>query len=393
MSQAPSDSGRRPARAGQGAIPAGSGREPPTLYAALDLGTNNCRLMIASFAHSQFRIVEAFSRIVRLGEGLAHSGRLQDRAMDRAMKALRICAEKIEKRGVVRIRAVATQACRIARNGRDFVSRVERETGLKLSVISPEEEAHLSVMGCTSLLDGRDMTPAPRAALVMDVGGGSTELSWVELNIPESRGPVLSAAATQAAAQTNALKLARHSPRPSHWVSIPIGVVNLAERFPEPETGDTAVWFEAMVAEVETRVRQFTAPEVLRCHFDSGEAYIVGTSGAITSLAGMHLALERYDRAQVDGLWMSHSDVRAVIDRLLALGRTGRELEPCIGRDRADLVLAGAAILEAVQRLWACERLRVADRGLREGLLLSMAKRKSRRRRRRGPRSEAIAAD
>ncbi len=352
------------------------------VYAVLDLGTNNCRLMIASLHNSQFRIIEAFSRIVRLGEGLSHTGLLAERAMDRAIRALRICAEKIEKRGVHRIRAVATQACRAARNGRDFVHRVERETGLKLTIISPEEEAHLSVMGCASLLDGRDTGQNPgrpaHAALVMDVGGGSTELSWVELAPDAPPPPAPPAAGT--------LRTGGRLPRPRYWISLPVGVVTLAERFPEPEGANTPdgqrAWFDAMVDHVAVTIGAFRDPEPLRPAFDAGHAYIVGTSGAITSLAGMHLNLPRYDRAQVDGLWMSRDHCRTVIDRLLGQARSQRELEPCVGRDRADLVLAGAAILEAVQTQWPCERLRVADRGLREGLLLSMARKKTRRRRR-----------
>ena len=360
------------------------------VYAVLDLGTNNCRLMIASLHNSQFRIIEAFSRIVRLGEGLSHSGLLAERAMERAIRALKICAEKIEKRGVQRIRAVATQACRAAKNGADFVSRVERETGLKLTVITPEEEARLSVMGCASLLDGHDLPHPAHAALVMDVGGGSTELSWVELTA--GAPPVKPVA-------PGTLRAGHRLPQPRYWISLPVGVVTLAERFPEPEGANTPqgqrAWFDAMVDDVAKSVAAFRDPEPLREAFDAGHAYIVGTSGAITSLAGMHLALPRYDRAQVDGLWMSRDHCRAVIDRLLTLAREERELEPCIGRDRADLVLAGAAILEAVQKLWPCDRLRVADRGLREGLLLSMAKRKGRRRRRgRGgqTRPEPVAA-
>ena len=381
MHRAPSH-GRR--RGPTGAASAVSGHHD-SLYAALDLGTNNCRLMIASLHNGHFRIVEAFSRIVRLGEGLGQSGVLSDRAMERALRALKICAEKIEKRGVTRVRAVATQACRIARNGRDFIRQVEQETGLKLTIISPQEEAHLSVMGCASLLDARELQPPARAALVMDVGGGSTELSWVELERPPA---ALSSAVTpeieiQMAAQAGALRMTQRIPRPRYWISMPVGVVTLAEQFPEPESGDTRAWFETMVAAVMAKVEAYTAPEPLRPHFDCGEAYIVGTSGAITSLAGMHLGLERYDRSKVDGLWMSHQHCRGVIDRLLDLGRSRRELEPCIGRDRADLVLAGAAILEAVLRLWPCQRLRVADRGLREGLLLSMGRKKTRRRRRR----------
>lgn len=343
-------------------------REAQILYAALDLGTNNCRLMIATLHNSQFKIVEAFSRIVRLGEGLAHTGQLHERAMERALRALKICAEKIEKRGVGRVRAVATQACRIAGNGKDFIARVETETGLRLTIITPEEEAHLSVIGCASLLDGHDFTPRPRAALVMDVGGGSTELSWVDLQ--GERGG------------QQPLKAGRTMPRPRYWISLPVGVVNLAERFPEPESGGTRDWFNSMVSDVAGRLESFTDADPFREAFDAGEAYIVGTSGAITSLAGIHLGLERYDRSKVDGLWMEHGHCQDVITRLINLGRSGRELEPCIGRDRADLVLAGAAILEAVQKLWPCHRLRVADRGLREGLLLSMAKKKTRRRRR-----------
>ncbi len=382
----------RPRRPARGAVAAPA--DAP-VYAVLDLGTNNCRLMIASLHNSQFRIIEAFSRIVRLGEGLSHTGLLAERAMDRAIRALRICAEKIEKRGVHRIRAVATQACRAAGNGRDFVRRVERETGLKLTIISPEEEAHLSVMGCASLLDGRDMghnigRPA-HAALVMDVGGGSTELSWVELPADAPPPPPPAIAGT--------LRAGGRLPRPRYWISLPVGVVTLAERFPEPEGAQTPdgqrAWFRAMVDHVSVTIGAFRDPEPLRDVFDAGHAYIVGTSGAITSLAGMHLNLPRYDRAQVDGLWMSRDHCRGVIDRLLDQGRSQRELEPCVGRDRADLVLAGAAILEAVQSQWPCERLRVADRGLREGLLLSMAKKKSRRRRRgRGarPAVEAVAS-
>ncbi len=389
MQRAPSDTTRPP-----GASRRNPERESAYVYAALDLGTNNCRLMIATYANSQFKIIEAFSRIVRLGEGLSHSGQLHERAMERALKALKICADKIDKRGAVRVRAVATQACRIAGNGRAFIARVERETGLKLTIITPEEEAHLSVMGCASLLDVREVSPSARAALVMDVGGGSTELSWVDLGgeVP-GRIPTGNGSDAQASVQKSALHMGRRMPRPRYWISLPVGVVNLAERFPEPEDGDTQAWFQAMVDDVAHKIRDFADPEPLRPHFDKGEAYIVGTSGAITSLAGMHLGLERYDRSQVDGLWMNHDHCRAVIRRLLDLGRSGRELEPCIGRDRADLVLAGAAILEAVQKLWPCHRLRVADRGLREGLLLSMARKKPRRRRRHGnPKPAAVAA-
>lgn len=337
-------------------------------YAALDLGTNNCRLLIAQPSGAGFRVTEAYSRIVRLGEGLSRTGRLQDNAMDRALAALRVCADKVRRRGCARVKAIATQACRSAENGGEFVDRVRQETGLDLQIISPREEARLSVVGCANLLD-RDAD----AALVLDVGGGSTELSWVDLSSDGGgQGP----------------------PPIRAWLSAPVGVVTLAERFPEPDGRGGLSWFRAMVESVKDEIAGFTRADPLRSVFEGGRAHLVGTSGAITSLAGLHLGLSRYDREKVDGLWLSHGDCQAMADRLLQLDVSSRAREPCIGPDRADLVLAGAAILQAVQEVWPCERVRVADRGLREGLLLSlMAERGRRRRRPRRRRPGARAAE
>jgi exopolyphosphatase/guanosine-5'-triphosphate,3'-diphosphate pyrophosphatase len=342
----------------------------PSCYAALDLGTNNCRLLIATPAGGGFRVVEAFSRIVRLGDGLSRTGKLDGAAMERAIGALKICAEKIRRRQVVRVRAVATQACRSADNGAEFVRRVERETGIELKIITPREEAQLSVAGCVTLLDR-----TADAALVVDVGGGSTELSWVDLrNLaagqPPQRLPI------------------------GAWLSIPVGVVTLAERFPEAEPAADA-WFRDMVEHVKGHIAPFSHAEAFRDIFARDGAHLIGTSGAITSLAGMHLGLRRYDRTRIDGLWLTRGDCEAAAEKLRELTVSGRAGEPCIGPDRADLVLAGAAILQAVQELWPCSRVRVADRGLREGLLLSlMAERQSRtgRSRRRRRRSGAPAA-
>jgi exopolyphosphatase/guanosine-5'-triphosphate,3'-diphosphate pyrophosphatase len=356
--------------------PASSGREPPVAprpfevcYAALDLGTNNCRLLIATPAAEGFRVVESFSRIVRLGDGLSHSGRLDEAAMERTLRALTICAEKIERRHVAHVRAVATQACRAADNGPEFIARIERETGIVFDVIAPREEARLSVAGCLNLLDR-----TTDAALVVDVGGGSTELAWVDLRPDKSGRP-------------------KPIPPIGAWLSIPIGVVTLAERFPEkgPVEGASAdLWFRAMVDHMKARITAFKQAEGLRPIFDAERAHLVGTSGAITSLAGMHLGLKRYERARVDGLWLTHDDCTAAAELLMRLGAEGRAAEPCIGPDRADLVLAGAAILQAVQECWPCPRVRVADRGLREGILLSMmAERRAagpKRHRRRGRR-------
>lgn len=336
------------------------GREAPC-FAALDLGTNNCRLLIASPAREGFRVVEAFSRIVRLGDGLSRTGRLDEAAMDRAVSALTICAEKIRRRRPMKVRAVATQACRIAENGPEFVARVSEATGIRLSVISPREEAKLSVAGCRNLLDH-----SMDAALVVDVGGGSTELSWVTLK--RNGGIDLGA-----------------------WLSVPVGVVTLAERFPEGDAPAEA-WFGAMVGHVRDQIEAFPDAEPFRALFEQDRAHLIGTSGAITSLAGLHLGLPRYERSRVDGLWLTDVDCDAAALRLIGLGPEGRAAEPCIGPDRADLVLAGAAILRAVQDVWPCKRVRVADRGLREGILLSMMaenRERAPRRRRRRSRSSA----
>jgi len=343
----------------------GRGLDEPPVFAALDLGTNNCRLLIATPSPRGFRILDAYSRIVRLGEGLSQTGRLGDAAMERAMAALAVCAAKIERRGVRRIRAVATQACRAAANGAGFIDSVERETGIRLTIITPREEAQLAVAGCLNLID-----QSSRAALVLDVGGGSTEMSWLDL-------------------ATTGMDAA---PRPlAHWrlpikawLSVPIGVVTLAEQFPEGEGGET--WFRSMVEAMKVEISRFTHADEFRDVFVAGDAHIVGTSGAITSLAGLHLRLPKYDRAKVDGLWMTRDECDAVTRRLSALSVQERAAEPCIGPERADLVMAGAAILTAVQELWPCQRVRVADRGLREGLLLSQmsSQRRGRTRRNRG---------
>jgi exopolyphosphatase/guanosine-5'-triphosphate,3'-diphosphate pyrophosphatase len=344
-------------------------------YAALDLGTNNCRLLIARPSPDGFRVSEAYSNIVRLGEGLTQTGRLQEAAMNRALAALQVCADKIARRGCRRVRAVATQACRSAENGAAFIERVKQQTGLALDVISPSEEARLSVAGCLNLLDR-----TAQAALVIDVGGGSTELSWVDLG-----GDGLDQSARRFAPQRLPVRA---------WMSAPVGVVSLAERFPE-NAENRPGWYRAMVEAMKAYVVQATDAESLRPAFTAGRAHLVGTSGAITSLAGLHLGLPRYDRKRVDGLWMTRADCERVADRLLAVDVAARAREPCIGPERADLVLAGAAILQAVQELWPCDRVRVADRGLREGLLLSLMAEPSRRRRghRRAGRGRAAEAE
>lgn len=317
------------------------------LYAALDLGTNNCRLLIAQPRERGFRVVDAFSRIVRLGEGVGHSGRLGEAAMDRAIEALRICQSKLRDRGVMRTRLIATEACRAADNGAFFLDRVRNETGLALEVVSRETEARLAVSGCASLID-----PNTSGALLFDIGGGSSELVWIDLT------------------RTPEKNRRRMSDRIRTWASLPVGVVTLSERH-GGEIVDKTV-FEAMVAEVTGMLLAFPEAAALDKAVASGNLHMLGTSGTVTTLAGVHLGLPRYDRRKVDGTWLSSDEVNGMMDVITGMDYAARVANPCIGKERADLVLAGCAILEAIRRRWPCPRLRVADRGLREGILVEM---------------------
>ena len=321
-------------------------RSAAPLFAALDLGTNNCRLLMATpTADGGLRVVDGFSRIVRLGEGLAHTGRLSDAAMARAYQALTACAQRIEARSPVAVACVATQACRAATNGETFLRRVQHDLGLRFDIIPPEEEAKLSVLGCASLLE-----PEADYALIVDIGGGSTELSWVKPREVLAAGldpPILA------------------------WGTSPIGVVTLAEEEGEPETNKQA-WYDALVSRLAESVAAIGDAQALRPSFASGHGDIIGTSGAVTSLAGVHLGLAQYSRARVDGMWFSVADCRATIRRLLAQSREERAANACIGKDRADLVVIGGAILDAVLHVWSAPRIRVADRGLREGMLMRL---------------------
>lgn len=312
------------------------------VFAALDLGTNNCRLLVAVPArHGQFRVIDAFSRIVRLGEGLSASGRLSGPAMDRAVEALKICGDKLRNRKIRRSRLIATEACRSAANGEEFLERVEREAGLKLEIIDRQTEARLAVSGCGSLVE-RDT----KGVVLFDIGGGSSEIALIDLT--GQRSP----------------RLANHI---VSWTSLPVGVVSLAERFGGRTV--TRETFAAMVDDVAARLANFDGSDRLNHVINSPHFHLLGTSGTVTTLAGVHLDLERYDRRRVDGLWMDRDSVDRMVERLCGWDFQQRVANPCIGADRADLVLAGCAILEAIRAVWPSERLRVADRGLREGIL------------------------
>lgn len=309
-------------------------------YAAVDLGTNNCRLLVAKPARTGFQVIDSFSRIVRLGEGLSARSTLSEGAMLRTIDALKVCGEKMARRGVTRQRHVATAACRAAENHQEFVDRVRRETGVRLEVISAAEEARLAVAGCVSLFDdGSDH------AFVFDIGGGSTELIWTKIK-PDYQCDILA------------------------WTSLPCGVVTLAEEFGGRTVGAEA--YAAMVRYVQDQLATFDQQHSLADKVEQHRVQMIGTSGTVTTVAGVHLGLERYDRNRVDGMWIARDDVFCVSHKLAAMTYEERAANPCIGPDRADLVVAGCAIYEAIANTWPSDQIRVADRGLREGLLLEL---------------------
>jgi exopolyphosphatase/guanosine-5'-triphosphate,3'-diphosphate pyrophosphatase len=312
------------------------------VFAALDLGTNNCRLLIAApDGPERFRVVDAYSRIVRLGEGLSATGRLQPEAMARAIEALSICAAKLAAHPVAAKRLIATEACRSAENGAEFLAAVRERTGLELEIVDRATEARLAAEGCGSLMD-----PAAEGAVLFDIGGGSTELVLVR-----KRDGVNG----------------RISAHIEGWTSLPLGVVSLSERHGGRTV--TRELFDAMVGEVCGHLERFDARGCLDDIWTRGRTHLLGTSGTVTTLAGLHLELPRYDRRRVDGIWLSQGQIDSVIQTIMEMDYETRAKNPCIGRERADLVLAGCAILEAIRKVWPSERLRVADRGLREGIL------------------------
>jgi exopolyphosphatase/guanosine-5'-triphosphate,3'-diphosphate pyrophosphatase len=333
-------------RAASGRLRDGADGGRREVYAALDLGTNNCRLLVACPAGSGFRVVDAYSRIVRLGEGLSATGRLSEAAMARTIKALGACAEKMRQRGVTRARAVATEACRRAANCNLFVARVHGATGIELEIISNSEEASLALHGCAPLL-----SPERSHALVFDIGGGSTEVSWLEV-VPDQTWP------------------SRPAVRPLAWHSVPIGVVTLAEGYGGRDI--PAKTYRRMVEEVTAALRPFEAEHGLGGLVARGQVQMLGTSGTVTTLAGVHKRLPRYNRARVDGAHLSFDTISSLSRRLAGMSYEARVEQPCIGPERADLVVAGCAILDAICGIWPVGRLRVADRGLREGILFTM---------------------
>ena len=318
-------------------------------FAAIDLGTNNCRLLIARGQTNNFKVIDSYSRVVKLGKGLESTGRLSQESMDAAVDALSICARKIRAKKVKRWRCVATEACRKAENGAEFLNRVKAESGLNMEMISPRVEARLAVMGCINLVD-----PSKDVALVVDIGGGSTELSWVDIR--KVRDPKT--------------QFRVHRPPISAWASLPIGVVTLSDRI--PEHSDRETWYMDMCNHVREMIDQEGCATRFTKAFENGRGHLIGTSGTITSLAGIHLKLPYYQRDKVDGLWLRSKDAIAVARNMASRSPESRAQEPCIGEDRAKLLVAGCAITDVLCQMWPSKMIRVADRGLREGILIGL---------------------
>ncbi len=333
--------------------------ESQGVYAALDLGTNNCRLLLA---YPQFkdtrggralRAVDSFSRIVRLGEGVSATGELSEEAMERTLAALRACKRKLERHSVIRGRYVATEACRRASNALMFVERIRKEVGLSMEIISNEEEARLALLGCCSLL-----TPTTTKALAFDIGGGSTEIMWVS-----ARHHAQSAHGAPPSILPFELTI-------DDWISVPYGVMNLSEQF--GGSNYTEMYFDDIVQRLEEKLRPFEEKHHIGEHARAGAVQLLSTSGTVTTLAAVHLDLNRYDRSRVDGLRLPIAAIEGSIDRLLDMKIYERFNHPCIGVDRSDYILSGCAIFRAIARIWPFAHITIADRGVREGIIVSL---------------------
>ncbi len=338
---------------------------PPAPYAALDLGTNACRMLVAEPAGARFRVIDSFSKPVQLGRGLERHGTLSPAAIERTIRALKVCRRKLDEHGVRRRRLVATEACRRARNADAFIDRIRRETGLTLEIIPPEEEARLAVISCASLVSART-----RQLLVVDIGGGSTELVWIDLSDVPPPDRALAVLVLRGAVPGGAR--GRPMPRGARivdWISVPVGVLTLRDLFRDVQ--DEAARFALMSCHFEERLESF-GPYRDALSVPPDDFQIVGTSGTMTTVAASHLGLRRYDRTKVDGLRMTAAEIEQVIRAYLKMGPEGRRADPRIGVARQGLILSGVAILQALLRVWPTDRLNVADRGLREGALYAM---------------------
>lgn len=313
------------------------------VFAAIDLGTTNCRLLIASPTPTGFAVKETFSRITRLGEGLVYDGMLSERAIKRTISALNLCVKKLEKYKTVKSRFVATEACRRAKNGKDFIARVKKETGLDMEIISFGEECRLGVFGCVPLIN-RNI----RYALVFDIGGGSTEVSFAKID------------------RNNQVKI-------EGGLSFPLGVITVSEAFTGKELSSAA--YRAVVKKVLSYLQPFEGKYGISRLIQQGEVQMIAMSGTVTTIGAFHLELPAYNRAVVDGMALSYDDLIKAKRKLEKMSYAEKEAHPCIGTLRADLSLPGCAILQGICEMWPIGEITIADRGLREGIVLDLIRR------------------
>jgi exopolyphosphatase/guanosine-5'-triphosphate,3'-diphosphate pyrophosphatase len=310
-------------------------------YAAIDLGTNSCRLVVATPTTTSFRVVETFSKVVRLGEGIIQDNELSPRAMKRTVQALKVCRGVIDEyMPITASRFVATAACRRAKNVAQFVEMVKRDAGIELEVISSKEEARLSVVGCLPLLN-RNI----KRVLVFDIGGGSSQISLARV--------------------TDGGKTFIEG-----FVSLPYGVVTVSEAFAGHEM--SKLEYSTVLERTQSILAEFEEKYHIREAIANQEIQVIGTSGTVTVIGAVHLRLPRYNRSAVDGIAISAPDIEATISRIKKMGTEGRCKHPCIGQSKSDLTVAGCAIIEGLTTFWPISEITVADRGIREGILLDL---------------------
>lgn len=310
-------------------------------YAAIDLGTNSCRLVIATPTKNAFKVVETFSRITRLGEGIIKENKLGNDAVKRTIRALKICSGVVsEYAPIYKQRFVATAACRRATNCKEFIAEVKRQTGLALEVISSQEESRLAVVGCMPLLKKHI-----KRTLVFDIGGGSTEISLARI--------------------ANSGKTFIEG-----YISLPYGVVTISEAFPNKDM--TSLAYNTIIDRTHKLLEHFEEKYKIMESVANNDIQVIGTSGTVTVLGAVRLNLKKYNRSAVDGIILTINDIKNAINKINRMGDDGRKVHPCIGPQKADLTIAGCAIIEAICSFWPISEISVADRGIREGLLLDM---------------------
>ena len=297
------------------------------MKAAIDIGSNSLRMLVGDVVCDQIVPEHYFRHVTRLGGGYNPLFGISAEASARTLPVLELFAQILDKMEPTCTRVVATEAVRRAVNGQQFVADVLARTGFIVEIIDGDEEAALSSAG---VLAG--LKPQPVAALVFDIGGGSTEFIVIK----------------------DGKRL---------WQkSYPLGVVSLAEA-PAPELGIERVLTLLVKDLCAAGLSALLADE--RCE-------LVGTAGTVTTLAALDLAMIEYDWQRINNYTLSHSTLLSLYELLLPLTATERELLPGMEKGRGDLIVHGAGIVLSLIKLWGKERLRVSDFGLLEGILLSM---------------------